>query len=361
MADTFDRVVHVAPTAIADDLAELGAQSVVAFPDLLTHGPVATDPKRHRKERLAYWRSLMEKVVARPGSDAVDEAMALFEEGYVSTEQVGSAAAQAADDAQIVIWTTPTLEDRLFLWFCFEALFAEGIEAGQMATAEPQIRLEAPGEEPARFASLRSLEPDELVTGFDELFYPKHVYVEAGANLWETFASASPRQIAISIPHTTKFFPEFDVFAEDYGRLFPVARGDGAERLGLSTLDADLFSRLEVDREQTAAEIIDAELGQRYSFLDELVLLARLCDWGDFEPDDPYVTYAADAEADDVFERHAFGLTERGASLLEEGFEAGRKLPLFYVADSRLYAGKKPWVRRIVGENWWFERFEPEE
>lgn len=360
MADTFDRVVHVAPTAIADELGELGAQSVVEFPDLLTHGPVSIDPKRHRKERLAYWRSLMEKVVGRPDTDAADQAMALFEGGYVSSEQVGSAAAQAAGDAQIVVWTTPTLEDRLFLWFCFEALVGQGVEAEQMATAEPRVRLNASGEEEARFASLRGLEPDELVAGYDELFYPKPIYVEAGANLWETFASASPRQIALSIPHTTKFFPEFDVFAEDYGRLFPVARGEGAERLELSALDTDLLSRLEVGQKQTAAEVIDAELGQRYAYLDDLALLARLCDWGNFETAEPYVTYEVDREADDVFERHAFGLTARGASLLEEGFEAGRTLPLFYVADSRLYAGQKPWVRRIVGGNWWFERFEPE-
>ncbi len=364
MSDEFDEVVHVAPATISEDLIELGAENVVAFPDLLTHGPVSVDPKRHRAARLKYWRGIFESVVAEGDEATVAAAMARLEDGYLSTEQLGSAAAHAAGDERIVIWSTPTFEDRLFLWFAFEALTTKGVPESQIATAEPRIELAAIAEEPPRFASLRSLEVTEIARGFDELFYPQLIYVEAGANLWETFSSNSPRQFAISIPHTTKFFPEFDVFAEDYGRLFPMVQGESPSRVELSELDADLLGRLDEGEERSAAEIFDAALLERYGYLDEVVLLARLQTWAAHDSDDPYIEETnieetSDADVDDLFEQHAYRLTERGRELLEEGFEPGRKLPLFFVGDSRLYAGKKPWVRVIINENWWFERYSP--
>lgn len=361
MSDEFDEVVHVAPATISEELVELGAENVIAFPDLLTHGPVSVDPKRHRKARLKYWRGIFGAVVADGDDASVAAAMARIEDGYLSTEQLGSAAAHSADGERIVIWTTPSFEDRLFLWFAFEALTAKGVPESQIATAEPRIELPAVADEPARFASLRSLDVAEIARGFDDLFYPQLVYVEAGANLWETFSSNSPRQVAISIPHTTKFFPEFDVFAEDYGRLFPMVRGESPSRVELSELDADLLGRLDEAEERRAAEIFDATLLERYAYLDEVVLLARLQAWAGHDADERYVEGTSDAGVDDLFEQHAYRLTERGRELLEEGFEPGRKLPLFFVGDSRLYAGKKPWVRVIINENWWFERYSPPE
>lgn len=359
MADQFDNVVHVAPATISPLLEELGAERVVAFPDLLTHGPIATDPKRHRKARLKYWRRLYDSLFAAPVEAQISGAMSVLEDGYLSTEQIGSAAASRARGERIVVWTTPTFEDRLFLWFVFHALREEGVAVDQIATAEPRIELPPVGDLPARFAALRSLEVDEVAGGFDELFYPELIYVEAGANLWETFGSVSPRQFAISIPHTTKFFPEFAVFAEDYGYLFPVSEGGRARRVHLSEFDQDLFARLEVDAARTGEEIIDDVFAEKYAYLDDLVYLARLRAWSQIDADAAYVEAEAHPESDDVFAQFSYRLTERGAELVDEGFEPGRKLPIFFVGDARLYAGKKPWVRVVDGDHWWFERFEP--
>lgn len=357
MADQFDNVTHVAPSTVGEMLTELGATSVVEFPDLLTHGPVSPKPKRHRKARLKYWRNLFESALPEGHDDQIAGAMSLLENGYLTTEQIGSAASHASAGGRIVVWTTPTFEDRLFLWFVFDALLEEGVSFERIATAEPRVELAAVGDEAPRYASLRSLEIDELATGFDDLFYPELVYVEAGANLWETFCSVSPRQFAISIPHTTKFFPEFAVFAEDYGRLFPMVGGERAKRVQLSEFDSDLLGRLS-DEPKSGLEIIDDEFAEKYGFLDDLVYLARLRAWGEAASDDPYVVGEAVEDAVDIFEQHRYRTTKRGRELLEEGFEAGRKLPIFFIGDARLYAGKKPWVRVISGEHWWFERFD---
>jgi hypothetical protein len=357
MVDQFDSVTHIAPAAIAGDLVGLGAEKVVEYPDLLTHGPVARKPKRHRKARLDYWRALFETIVADDGA-MIDEAMESLERGYLSTEQLGSAAAHLAGEGRIVIWSTPAFEDRLFLWFAFEALVEEGVGADQIATAEPRVELVVEEGADVGFASLRTLQIDELAVGFDDLFYPEPIYVEAGANLWETFSSKSPRQFALSIPHTTKFFPQIAVFAEEYGRLFPVVSGQGAERIGLSELDAALLGRLDTDQWRKGSDILDDEILERYGFLDDIVLLGRIGAWSQCEPEKTYVEANPVPEAE-VFDQHEYRLTTRGEELVEEGFEAGRRLPIFYVGDSRLYAGKKPWVRVVEGEHWWFERYEP--
>ncbi len=357
MSDQFDNVTHVAPATISEELAELGAESIVEFPDLLTHGPVSPKPKRHRKARLTYWRKLYESVTAADAAGQVNQAMARLEDGYLTTEQIGSAAAHASSGGRIVVWTTPTFEDRLFLWFVFDALVEEGVSFERIATAEPRIALPAAEDEDVRYASLRSLEFDEIASGFDDLFYPELVYVEAGANLWETFCSVSPRQFAISIPHTTKFFPEFAVFAEDYGRLFPMVQDQKAKRVELSEFDADLLGRLG-EEAKTGLEIIDDVFAEKYAFLDDLVHLARLRAWEEADEEEPYVLAEANEGIDDVFEQFSYRITERGRELLEEGFDAGRKLPIFFVGDARLYAGKKPWVRVMSGDYWWFERFD---
>jgi hypothetical protein len=358
MADQFDNVAHIAPATITALLEELGAQSVVEFPDLLTHGPVTTDPKKHRKARLKYWRKLYASILAGDAADQVHGAMHRLEEGYLSAEQIGSAARHAAGGGRIVIWTTPTFEDRLFLWFVLHALIEEGVSVGSIATAEPRVPLEGVDGEEVRYASLRGLEVDELAAGFEDLFYPVLVYAEAGANLWETFGSVSPRQFALAIPHTTKFFPEFAVFAEDYGRLFPVVEDKWTKQVSLSEFDRDLLERLDAQEMRSAQEIIDDEFALKYAFLDELVFLARLRAWSDTDTDDAYVVTQANDATEDVFEKFSYRLTERGQELLDEGFEPGRKLPIFFVGDSRLYAGKKPWVRVVEGQHWWFERFD---
>jgi hypothetical protein len=364
-----ENIVDLAPIAVAEMLREMGAKSVVSFPDTLTHGPVSAEPKRHRKERLKYWRGFYETLYggdAAGSSGQVVAAMERLEGGYLSTEQVGSAAARAADGGTVVIWTTPTLEDRLFLWFACHALRAEGMPAEQIAIAEPQILLAADNPEEARYANLSNVEPEDLEAAFGEIFHPELIYVEAAANLWETFASVSPRQFAVSIGHTMKFFPQFVVFAEDYGHLFPVApaaraRGKSANLLSLSEFDRDLLARLSPDDFRGASEILDEDFSEKYRFLGDQVALARLRRWSLHEENRaPYVLAEPAGDAvDNVSEQFGYRLTRRGIELLADGFEPGRKLPLFTIGNARIYAGKKPWVRFVEGESWGFERFEP--
>ncbi|MGM0558050.1 MAG: hypothetical protein ACQEVA_16820 [Myxococcota bacterium] len=354
MTDTIQEVTHVAPSLIAEDLRQMGANAVVECPDILTHGPSTDDPKKHRKIRLKYWRKIYELVLPPDKHDHIDDALASFEGGYLSSEQLGSAAKHEAGDARVVVWTSPAWEDRLMLWMVFRGLLDQGVPASQIATAE--MRAQVGEEEDDAFLSLRECGFDDLVAAFDDVFYPKEVYVEAGADLWSNFASASPRQWAIAIPHTTKFFPQMPHFAEQYGALFPNADYDNG-RITLSEFDSALLASLDEARLQSALDVTGGELLEDFGFFDDLVFPARLREWALCDPDDPYVVEEAAPEADDVFEMFRFRITERGQELLADGAEPKRRLPMLQIGDSRLYAGKEPWVRVVEDDVWFFERY----
>jgi hypothetical protein len=355
MADTIQTVAHVAPSLIADDLREMGAKRVVESPDILTHGPSTDDPKKHRKIRLKYWRKIYELVLPPDKHEHIDDALAAFEDGYLSSEQLGSAAKHEAHGQRIVVWTSPAWEDRLFLWMVFRGLMDQGVAPDQIATA--QVENDIADGEKTNFLSLRECGLDDLVSGFDDLFYPNTVYVDAGADLWNTFASGSPRQWAIAIPHTTKFFPQMPQFAEAYGSLFPNA-DYATGRITLSEFDSALLASLEEAHLKTAMDVTGGDLLVDFGFFDDLVFPARLREWALCDEDDPYVVEEAVPEAENVFEMFRFRITERGQQLLAEGCEPERRLPMLQIGDSRLYAGKNPWVRVVDGEVWYFERYD---
>ncbi len=354
MADTVQNVAHFVPTGIADQLEELGAEVVVEFDDALSHGPSREDPKKHRSKRLDYWRQLYEKAVgdAEEAEDAVSE----LSSSFLSAEQIGSKATQYVDDRRLVIWTTPTFADRLFVWFCFDAMRKVDVPANRIATAEPQIPTSA--EEEGYFA-LRDLEVDEIVEGFDNLIYPKEIYAQAGAQLWQTFTEASPRQFAISIAHTEKFFPEIGTIGENYGWMFPVCDGEDAERMQLSAFDELLLGTLTSDDWTTPFEVLGSEFIEQFHFIDDLVVAARLVDWARTNENAPYVEHR-DTGDDRLFDRNAYRLTDRGEKLVEEGLDEDDNPPVFEIGDNRIYAGPEPWVKVIEGENWWFDRFDRE-
>src|SRR5690554_1356195 len=368
-----EHVVDLAPSVTGGILKRLGAKSVLTYPDLLTHGPVSADSKRHRKERLKYLRAFYTSLYSgNPAANKtqVDAAMRPLEGGYLTAEQFGSAAGRLAKGGRFVIWTTPTFEDRLFLWFACSALLQEGISPDRIGIAEPQILLPSPIPARARYANLRQLSDEDFEAEFDEVFYPEPIYIETAANLWETFASVSPRQLAVSVGHTRKFFPQFFVFIEDFANLFPRAteppgrRRDTRSRhaLRLSEFDHDLFANLSDAEFRMADEVLDDDLLEKYAYLGELAALVRLREWGEATGEDAsYLIVEPNPERApgdaDPMAQFRYRLSAAGRALFEDGFEAGRKLPIFTSGNARTYAGKKPWVSLKDESTWNFERF----
>lgn len=353
--DTIQNVAHLAPEAICGDLEELGAEEIIAFPDVLSHGPSHREPKRHRELRLEYWERIYRQAL---GEEDAGQAVEALREGYLSAEQIGSVASHLAEERRIVVWTAPTFQDRLFMWMAFDGLRQAGVPAERIATAEPQVGVPPEGE---RYYALRDLELEELIGGFDEIVYPEEIYIQAGAQLWQTFGSGSPRKFAISVPHTEKFFPEITTIAENYGWLFPRVRGEGGTTMEVSELDESLLGELSVERWRTPFEVLGGEVVEQFDFVDDLAVAARLYDWATVDETEPYVEVReADGEAG-YFERREYRLTEKGEALVEEGMGEGDEAPVLWIGDCRIYAGAKPWVRTIEGEHWWFERFSPEE
>lgn len=351
MIDPIHAVTHIAPASLAEPLREMGATSVVSWRDDLSHGPVCADPKRHRKIRLKYWRDLYQRVLPASHHVHLDALIAPLSQGYLSSQQIGSAAAQAAGDGRIVVWTSPSWRDRLALWHVFDGLRGQGVPAKQLATA--QLATADDGEPQA---SLLDCSLDALVDAYDDLFYPVSLYVSTGADLWRNFASASPRQWAIAIPHTTKFFPGMPHFAALYGSFFPLA-DDTSDRLRLSDFDRALLTPLSHDSPRSTATLRQDPHVEDFSFLDPLVLASRLRAWSLIDDDNPYVIAQPHEHADDLLEMFSFRLTDRGQDLLAHGCPPSRRLPMLQLGDSRLYAGKQPWVRVVDGDVWYFERF----
>jgi hypothetical protein len=356
--DTFQNVAHLAPSSIVERLDELGAEHLIPFPDVLSHGPARLDAKRHREDRLDYWRDLYADAADHPGEDVVSDAIHSLEDGYLSPEQIGSVVKHHARDRRVVIWTSPTLQDRLLLWMTFHAIRKSDIPVERVATAEPQISIP---DEDDRYFPLRDLEINELVEGFDALIYPEQIYVQAGADLWETFASASPRQFAISVAHTEKFFPEIATLAEDVGRMFPTVDGEGAQTIQLSEFDANLLRQLEENVWKTPFEVLGGDWIEGFDFVGDLAIGARLHRWATAEADRSFVDVReADADAP-LFERREYRLAEGGVEICADGFDAGAGVPVLEIGDTRVYAGPTPWVRVVEDKHWWFERFEPDE
>jgi hypothetical protein len=356
--DTFQNVAHLAPSSIADRLEELGAEHLIPFPDVLSHGPARLDPKAHRADRLAYWRSLYEDAADNPDGEVVSDALKSLEDGYLSPEQVGSVVKHHAKDRRIVIWTSPTFQDRLLLWMTFHAAREADVPAERLATAEPQISV--PDIED-RYFPLRDLEIDELVEGFDALIYPEPIYTQAGADLWETFASASPRQFAISVAHTEKFFPEIATLAEHYGWMFPSVDNEGGSSIQLSDFDARLLGQLKEGGWKTPFEILGGEWIEDFDFVGDLAIAARLHRWAGLESEEPCLEVRDTTDDAPLFERREYRLTGRGEALMSQGFEVGTDVPVLQIGDTRVYAGPTPWVRVVEDEHWWFERFDPED
>ena len=356
MTDTIESVAHVAPTVVADPLRELGAEHLIEFYDVLSHGPSRSDPKDHRGARLDHWRQLYRRVLADSDPEShntFEGALHELEESYLSTEQLGSVASNWADQRRLVVWTTPAFQDRLFMWMVFDALQQADISAERVATAEPRL----PSPDGEGHAPLRDMGPAELIGGFEEIFYPEDLYVDAGAQLWQTFTSASPRKFAISIPHTEKFFPNIETLGERYGWMFPVQHGEDSTCMWPSQFDAKLLGALDRGRWQTTLEVLGADFVERFHFVDDLAIAARLRDWADEAESTSYIR-ARESDRNDFFERREFTLTERGERLLEEGFEPFDDAPIWEIGSARAYAGDRPWVKVIEDEYWWFERFE---
>ncbi len=361
MAESLNDAVHFAPTAAAQMLGELDVEHLVEFPDNLAHGPARLDPDRHREARLAYWRQMYEDL----GASSPETALAGLREGYLSTEQLGSVGSYHAGERRLVVWTTPTFSDRLFAWMAFDAFRRADIPAEQIATAEPQVPIEPSAIEPASttedvqaegYFSLQELELEELLGGWEELFFPVDIYVQAGANLWETYASASPRQFAISVGHTEKFFPDIAQLADDYGQMFPSFDVAQTDRLELSPFDGCLLGALSGDEPRTAFDALGTSCLESMLFVDDLVVAWRLKRWAD--ETEAVALEACDEEAG-LFQRHTYTLTDVGRTWLESGAPVG-EIPLMEIGDCRVYGGPTPWARRVddVEDAWFFERFD---
>lgn len=352
MVESFDEAAHVVPMGVGEQLEELGAEVVLEWPDNLAQGPASGEPREHRERRLDYWRGVYERAMPGADDDQISTALAELEDGYMSTEQIGSVVGHHAGERPVLIWSTPTFQDRLFLWACFDAVRSLGVD--DVATVEPQVRDPIRAEE---YLPLRELEVAELAEGLDTVLYPEEVYREAGADLWQTFATGSPREFAISIPHTEKFFPNIVDIGERYGTMFPRAEGEAARRVQLSEYDAALLGRLSTDEWREPTAVLGEEIIGRFGFVDDVVHVARLVDWSEKSADSAYVDDRK-TDREGPFGGMEFRLTDRGTEVVDEGFEEEVDAPVFELGASRIYAGPTPWVKVVEGEHWWFERWE---
>jgi hypothetical protein len=357
MTDPIDDVTHLAPATIAEHLESLGAESIIGFDDILTQGPCYLDSDKHREQRLQHWETILTGIF--DDEEDIEGYLSVFREGTLTVEQLVSKIQSASNDRRFVVWTTPTWEDRLFCWLAFYALDDAGIEPKRIATAEPRL---ARATDRQGYVPLKFLEPVELQAGFDDIFYPESIYIEAGARLWKTFVTTSPRQFAITIGHTLKFFPELESFADQYGAVFPNQLSETAERFELSQFDRALFKNFDVSDWRTCNEALTGDFITDYEHLTEMFIVSRIVQWGDEKslPEPAFRVRTRDSDSRDPYQRLEFRLTEIGNTFLNQGLESGNQAPMLWIGGSRSYTSTKPWVRVVEDDNWWFERFDPE-
>jgi hypothetical protein len=97
--------------------------------------------------------------------------------------------------------------------------------------------------------------------------------------------------------------------------------------------------------------------GEVYAWLfpyGDLTVMHRLVTWVRYRPERPALEWKV-VNRRNPFSRH-YRLTAHGERLRDRGLEDLSEAPPLPQGGCISYAGRRPWVRRVIGRQSWFER-----
>ncbi|MDC3954571.1 hypothetical protein [Polyangium jinanense] len=245
-----------------------------------------------------------------------------------------------AADEPVVIWTSPSWDDRVALWaLCFQRL--------QHRPTEPDLSLVVVGEHEERKPPITfgigyvSLKPAMARRAWETMRSLSLREVREKALFWKKLTAPSPI-LSGNPPRETRSRKEFFELGAYQAGFFPRLSERG---LSLSTVDTLMLDLVD-DTPRTPARIFMREgakgdvFRQWFDLTGDVIHFKRIVQWATHEP----AALIADLHGQPHMWRALYSLTAHGRSLLHDGLTSLDQAPPFPIWGVTAYDRKDPWV-----------------
>ncbi|MEM7232804.1 MAG: hypothetical protein AAF517_11540, partial [Planctomycetota bacterium] len=187
-----------------------GAQHFIVVRDSLISGPSDVSPIPHARKRREFWTEF-EGCLLPP--ERSEENLDRLNREVFGAHELGAALNISPEDRPVVIWTTRTWPDRLFLWWVFDAIERQRLERSRFWVAESSSRVAIDSDvaDPWGFGKHG---PDSLSAAFSSATPLSEELLQTGARLWREYAGESPLPLDDSRRRGQRPFPDLASVAE---------------------------------------------------------------------------------------------------------------------------------------------------
>jgi Domain of unknown function (DUF1835) len=322
---------------------------VISLWDSLIAGPCDVDRERHGLARVDFLNSEWNRLEPRRRKRQTRINMEENASVILSYRGISTALTAIPSDRPIVIWSVPTLSDRLSLWWTFDAIDHLGLDRQRIWLCRPRPVLDfEQTEDEALLTGMGCFLGSAFLRGFTDLQQLSSRVIRAGAGLWRRFAGPSPSLFEKACLKKEALFPEVGRLLQYYARLFPSWRRAGSKRMRLSYLDQFILDALSTENWKRPTEVLRADQ-ETFLFLMSLLngdlwLPNRLLDWAEHDKDNPFVLAREERAGVSPYSWRSYRLTARGEAVRRRGMTSVSDAPGFHIGGCQVYDPGRPWV-----------------
>ena len=330
----------------------------VVLEDSLARGPCHLDPVRHAQQRRAYWRATVEAPSPMPAR-LRREFIASLTTSIFSARELTAALATFPEDQPVLLWTAPLWGERLSLWWTLDALRQGGVNPERFWVAEPHVAYSNSGA--PQDTSLCNINDERLAQAFADRRPLHRGLLRSGAAMWRRYAASSPRAFDAARRQGNLHFPDLPIIAELHGMFFPRVVGSRSTTLRLSAIDQIFFNQIQTDAWVRPIDMLRniRSLGEFLCLVGDTFLPDRLRALAGHCPENPLLLSRQIKEGVNHLTRVAYQLTPHGVRVRDRGLDRAGDVPPLFVGGCEVYAGNRPWARRLTGTRWRIERLDP--
>jgi hypothetical protein len=319
---------------------------VIVLMDCLTLGPCAADPDWHGQCRGAYWHAQEETDQPRRRKKQPPYVYDRDQFSIISVQGLAAFLEKYPADRPVMIWSTPTLSDRLTLWWLLDALNCLKLDRRRFWLCQPRPAVD-PGED-VWTLGLACWPVEWFRRGFADAQLLSTRMLQGGAFLWRSFAGPSPIRFRQSCLKRDRLFPEVTKLLALYSLFFPKLARKNSTFVRLSSLDQFLLGNLSTNKWRRPYDIFMADQ-EEFIFLMGLInsdfwLRRRLFDWTEHQKLDPILLTRPENRGVSPFTTISYRLTSRGQEIQQRGMNNLSAAPLWEIGGCKIYDPERPWV-----------------
>lgn len=339
--DALSRSISLCPgESFSVALRTLGFQRIVTIDDNLMVGPCGTSYDEHLRKRKRFWKDFMTHFPEV--TDRSDIHAWPIHRRLISKSRFGRLLGSASSDTRIILWTTPSLKDRVVYWWLLNAMSSYGTRVKRCWVVEPKVL----DKRNNVFLPLGSLDLMEIAEAFPSSMPLTKSEMKLGKALWRAFSSCMARDLFSALRKSAEKGAEYRAMAEDYLKFFP-ALHDG--RFLLSQVDQVIFDHLAARSWKRPIDLLSSKFVKMLFLLtgDEFLPLRLHC-WAAATPSDPVLLSRAEPDGRGIFHSASFALTARGVEIKRNGLNRLDEIPRVHLAGC-VGNKNKGWVRITQG------------